>query len=158
MPGSAAQNRQRHQAPVAQLDRAPDYESGGQEFESLRARHFSCDTSEGWVSSISIVGTTSVAAFQDRALKRRRRNAATATRTISRLVRLRRKRCRCRFAARQRQCGQGSLQVAHRVQASARLACRVNADRLFQNDRFASPRPKAWLHDGGTPRTNIPGQ
>src|SRR6185312_94446 len=30
----------RHQAPVAQLDRAPDYESGGQEFESLRARHF----------------------------------------------------------------------------------------------------------------------
>src|SRR5580698_5363280 len=25
-------------APVAQLDRAPDYESGGQEFESLRAR------------------------------------------------------------------------------------------------------------------------
>ena len=27
-------------APVAQLDRAPDYEFGGQEFESLRARHF----------------------------------------------------------------------------------------------------------------------
>src|SRR4029079_6047887 len=27
-------------APVAQLDRAPDYESGGQECESLRARHF----------------------------------------------------------------------------------------------------------------------
>jgi hypothetical protein len=26
-------------APVAQLDRAPDYESGGREFESLRARH-----------------------------------------------------------------------------------------------------------------------
>ena len=26
-------------APLAQLDRAPDYESGGQEFESLRARH-----------------------------------------------------------------------------------------------------------------------
>ena len=26
-------------APVAQLDRAPDYEFGGQEFESLRARH-----------------------------------------------------------------------------------------------------------------------
>jgi hypothetical protein len=26
------------QAPVAQLDRAPDYESGGREFESLRAR------------------------------------------------------------------------------------------------------------------------
>jgi hypothetical protein len=28
------------QAPVAQLDRAPDYESGGQRFESFRARHF----------------------------------------------------------------------------------------------------------------------
>ena len=28
-------------APVAQLDRAPDYESGGQRFESFRARHFS---------------------------------------------------------------------------------------------------------------------
>ena len=28
-------------APVAQLDRASDYESEGQEFESLRARHFS---------------------------------------------------------------------------------------------------------------------
>ena len=26
-------------APVAQLDRAPDYESGGWEFDSLRARH-----------------------------------------------------------------------------------------------------------------------
>ena len=26
----------------AQLDRAPDYESGGQEFESLRARQRSC--------------------------------------------------------------------------------------------------------------------
>jgi hypothetical protein len=25
-------------APVAQLDRVPDYESGGREFESLRAR------------------------------------------------------------------------------------------------------------------------
>src|SRR5690348_12904162 len=30
----------RHRAPVAQLDRAPDYESGGQRFESFRARHF----------------------------------------------------------------------------------------------------------------------
>ena len=27
-------------APVAQLDRAPGYELGGREFESLRARHF----------------------------------------------------------------------------------------------------------------------
>ena len=30
--------RPTRKAPVAQLDRAPDYESGGQEFESLRAR------------------------------------------------------------------------------------------------------------------------
>src|SRR5215470_4512062 len=30
-------------APVAQLDRAPDYGSGGWEFESLRARHSSMD-------------------------------------------------------------------------------------------------------------------
>ncbi len=29
----------RRTAPVAQLDRAPDYEFGGREFESLRARH-----------------------------------------------------------------------------------------------------------------------
>ena len=29
------------QAPVAQLDRAPDYESGGREFESSPARHSS---------------------------------------------------------------------------------------------------------------------
>ena len=28
-------------APLAQLDRASDYESEGREFESLRARHFS---------------------------------------------------------------------------------------------------------------------
>src|SRR5207249_2506125 len=35
--------RDAQDAPVAQLDRAPDYESGGQEFESLRARHFSFD-------------------------------------------------------------------------------------------------------------------
>ena len=28
-----------HDALVAQLDRAPDYESGGREFESSRARH-----------------------------------------------------------------------------------------------------------------------
>src|ERR1700682_3342699 len=34
-PGCHAKN-----APVAQLDRALDYESRGQEFESLRARHF----------------------------------------------------------------------------------------------------------------------
>ena len=33
--------RFRGRAPVAQLDRAPDYESGGRTFESFRARHFS---------------------------------------------------------------------------------------------------------------------
>ena len=31
------------QAPVAQLDRALDYESRGREFESLRARHLICE-------------------------------------------------------------------------------------------------------------------
>ena len=35
--GAAAQVRAK--APVAQLDRAPDFESGGQGFESLPARH-----------------------------------------------------------------------------------------------------------------------
>jgi hypothetical protein len=35
--------RATRKAPVAQLDRAPDYESGGQEFESLRARHYLID-------------------------------------------------------------------------------------------------------------------
>ena len=40
LPAHPAQEfrRDAHDAPVAQLDRAPDYESGGQEFESLRAR------------------------------------------------------------------------------------------------------------------------
>ena len=33
-------------APVAQLDRAPGYEPGGREFESLRARQFSLVRSE----------------------------------------------------------------------------------------------------------------
>ena len=32
-------NNGNYPVPVAQLDRAPDYESGGWEFESLRARH-----------------------------------------------------------------------------------------------------------------------
>ena len=34
------------QAPVAQLDRAPDYESGGQRFESFRARQFTNNCNE----------------------------------------------------------------------------------------------------------------
>src|SRR5271168_4234023 len=34
------------EAPVAQLDRAPDYESGGREFESLRARQYFQEFSE----------------------------------------------------------------------------------------------------------------
>ena len=36
---SAPMSRPLHRAPVAQLDRAPDYESGGRRFESFRARH-----------------------------------------------------------------------------------------------------------------------
>ena len=43
-PGRLGYSR-RPGAPVAQLDRAPDYESGGQEFESLRARHSRHDPS-----------------------------------------------------------------------------------------------------------------
>ena len=35
-----AGERHLQRAPVAQLDRAPDYESGGQRFESFRARHY----------------------------------------------------------------------------------------------------------------------
>src|SRR5712692_11942938 len=38
--GLSAPRRPAKNAPVAQLDRALDYESRGQEFESLRARHF----------------------------------------------------------------------------------------------------------------------
>jgi hypothetical protein len=37
--GPCAPRRPAKHAPVAQLDRALDYESRGQEFESLRARH-----------------------------------------------------------------------------------------------------------------------
>ena len=33
-------------APVAQLDRAPGYEPGGREFESLRAHHSSIEPSQ----------------------------------------------------------------------------------------------------------------
>src|SRR5262249_3913428 len=39
LPSPARTSSYPTRAPVAQLDRAPDYESGGQEFESLRARH-----------------------------------------------------------------------------------------------------------------------
>ncbi len=39
-------DRHHGRAPVAQLDRAPDYESGGREFESSPARHSSADTPE----------------------------------------------------------------------------------------------------------------
>ena len=36
---SLSENRKKH-APVAQLDRAPGYELGGREFESLRAHKY----------------------------------------------------------------------------------------------------------------------
>ena len=38
-------------APVAQLDRAPDFESGGQGFESLPARQFSANKSKHYTGS-----------------------------------------------------------------------------------------------------------
>src|SRR5262249_49714762 len=42
--------RWRDNAPVAQLDRAPDYESGGRTFESFRARHFLVSGLGTWVT------------------------------------------------------------------------------------------------------------
>ena len=41
----------RSSAPVAQLDRAPDYESGGRAFESLRVHHFPLRFRERWPHS-----------------------------------------------------------------------------------------------------------
>ena len=41
-------------APVAQLDRAPDFESVGRGFESLRARHKIKGLSNSWKSSKKI--------------------------------------------------------------------------------------------------------
>src|SRR5262249_39072797 len=43
-------------APVAQLDRAPDYESGGQEFESLRARHYNLLIESDYLGYLASVG------------------------------------------------------------------------------------------------------
>jgi hypothetical protein len=45
-------------APVAQLDRAPDYESGGQEFESLRARQYPFATTALFSLSQAAASTT----------------------------------------------------------------------------------------------------
>src|SRR6187200_2741049 len=42
-------------APVAQLDRAPGYELGGREFESLRARH-TTEKADAKASAFSVVG------------------------------------------------------------------------------------------------------
>ncbi len=38
----------RPSAPVAQLDRAPDYESGGREFESSPVRHYLFQHQQGF--------------------------------------------------------------------------------------------------------------
>ena len=43
-------------APVAQLDRAPDYESGGQRFESFRARQPSQPISHRYAQSVRVSG------------------------------------------------------------------------------------------------------
>src|SRR3954453_21065295 len=50
----------RENAPVAQLDRAPDYESGGQEFESLRARHFGTKLGTPNIADFALDAATSV--------------------------------------------------------------------------------------------------
>src|SRR5262249_43682258 len=47
-------------APVAQLDRAPDFESGGQEFESLRARHFGPEPGTRKPADCALDGATRV--------------------------------------------------------------------------------------------------
>jgi hypothetical protein len=47
-------------APVAQLDRALDYESRGQEFESLRARHFGTKTGTPNIADFELEAATSV--------------------------------------------------------------------------------------------------
>ncbi len=56
-------------APVAQLDRAPDYESGGQEFESLRVRHYVSfrfsSVIFGIVNSASLIGLLSIIVLPD---------------------------------------------------------------------------------------------
>ena len=54
-PDASAKN-----APVAQLDRAPDYEFGGQEFESLRARHFGTKTGTPNIADFELEAATSV--------------------------------------------------------------------------------------------------
>lgn len=40
---------------VAQLDRAPDYESGGQGFESLRVYHFQAHSPGGFAGQLFVV-------------------------------------------------------------------------------------------------------
>src|SRR5690606_8074768 len=57
------------QAPVAQLDRAPDYESGGRTFESFRARHL--------ISKTVIRCVVCLAPGDRRAQRRADANAAT---------------------------------------------------------------------------------
>ena len=47
-------------APVAQLDRALDYESRGQEFESLRARHFGTELGTPKPAVFALEAATSV--------------------------------------------------------------------------------------------------
>ena len=47
-------------APVAQLDRAPDYESGGQEFESLRARQHLSAIAADFTSAKKVASTDPV--------------------------------------------------------------------------------------------------
>src|SRR6266568_5330634 len=45
---------------VAQLDRAPDFESGGRGFESLRARHFGTELGTPNIADFALEAATSV--------------------------------------------------------------------------------------------------
>ena len=100
---------------------------------------------------------TRTAGVHGRASKRRTKNtAAVSTITISTRKTWRRmpaQPLRRRESTRGVICG-----GAHRAHGSTQFACQPSADQLFRNGRFALPRPKAWLHDGGPPRTTISGR
>src|SRR5579863_8420560 len=58
--GAAATRRLIVFAPVAQLDRAPGYEPGGREFESLRAHHISRTHAAHFSTTVPFKGTCAI--------------------------------------------------------------------------------------------------
>jgi hypothetical protein len=65
MSGSAATRRLIVYAPVAQLDRAPGYEPGGREFESLRAHQF-INVRSGYINNELYRGRTQITQVSER--------------------------------------------------------------------------------------------